>query len=88
MFSARSVVVISQSSSAMYIPELDALIFLATEFSGSTVDQPTLKAGVKALHEAAGAPQVVLLQVVSSDCLVPGLSRPYIVRRHRRLQIW
>lgn len=38
----------------MYIPELDALIFLATEFSGSSVDQPSLKSGVKALHEAAG----------------------------------
>ncbi|KAL3142179.1 hypothetical protein ABBQ38_002532 [Trebouxia sp. C0009 RCD-2024] len=38
----------------MYIPELDALIFLATEFSGGSVDQPSLKAGVKALHEAAG----------------------------------
>ena len=72
----------------MYIPELDALIFLATEFSGSTVDQPTLKAGVKALHEAAGAPQMKLLQDVSSDRLGPGLSRLYNARCYRRLQIW
>ena len=39
----------------MYIPELDALIFLATEFLGGSADQPTLQAGVKAFHETTGA---------------------------------
>lgn len=38
----------------MYIPELDALIFLATEFLEEGVDQPSLEAGISALHEAAG----------------------------------
>ncbi|DBA96950.1 hypothetical protein WJX77_001292 [Trebouxia sp. C0004] len=38
----------------MYIPELDALIFLATEFLEGDADQPTLQSGIKALHEAAG----------------------------------
>jgi hypothetical protein len=38
----------------MYIPELDALIFLATEFLEGIADQPTLETGIKALHEAAG----------------------------------
>ena len=38
----------------MYIPELDALIFLATEFLEGDADQPTLDSGIKALHEAAG----------------------------------
>ena len=39
----------------MYIPELDALIFLATEFLEEDVDRPVLQAGITALHEAAGA---------------------------------
>ena len=49
----------------MYIPELDALVFLATEFLGGGVDQPHLQAGIKALYEAAG-----------TTCMlpVPGLS--------------
>lgn len=51
----------------MYIPELDALIFLATEFSGGSVDQPSLKAGVKALHEAAGGTHKCLVPDVSID---------------------
>ena len=38
----------------MYIPELDALIFLATEFLEGDADQPTLESGIRALHEAAG----------------------------------
>ncbi|KAL0023910.1 hypothetical protein WJX79_010088 [Trebouxia sp. C0005] len=38
----------------MYIPELDALIFLATDFLEGDADQPTLESGIKALHEAAG----------------------------------
>lgn len=38
----------------MYIPELDALIFLATEFLEEGVDQPNLEAGINELHEAAG----------------------------------
>ena len=38
----------------MYIPELDALIFLATEFLDGGDNQPTLQSGISSLHEAAG----------------------------------
>lgn len=38
----------------MYIPELDALVFLATEFLGGGADQPQLQVGIEALYEAAG----------------------------------
>ena len=38
----------------MYIPELDALIFLATEFLEGGADRPILATGIRALHEAAG----------------------------------
>ena len=38
----------------MYIPELDALIFLATEFLKGGDNQPTLESGISSLHEAAG----------------------------------
>lgn len=50
----------------MYIPELDALIFLATEFLGGGDDQPRLQVGIKALYEAAGITYVLplLLRVV------------------------
>ncbi|KAF6224675.1 hypothetical protein HO173_012916 [Letharia columbiana] len=37
----------------MYIPELDALIFLATEFLEGGADRPILATGIRALHEAA-----------------------------------
>lgn len=43
---------------AMYIPELDALIFLATEFSEEGADQLLLEKGIKALHEAAGQQRI------------------------------
>lgn len=43
----------------MYIPELDALIYLATEFLGGGDDQPHLQVGIKALYEAAGTTYVL-----------------------------
>lgn len=39
----------------MYIPELDAIIFLATEFLEGSPDQPSLQTACDALYQAAGA---------------------------------
>lgn len=38
----------------MYIPELDALVFLATEFLEGTTNQPSLHNGIEALQQASG----------------------------------
>lgn len=40
----------------MYIPELDAVIFLATEYLEGSPDQPTLSHAREALRKAAGVP--------------------------------
>ena len=44
----------------MYIPELDAIIFLATEYVEGSPDQPTLSHCREALHQAAGAMMLCL----------------------------
>ena len=54
----------------MYIPELDALIFLATEYLEEDVDRPVLQAGIKALHEAAGADYDKIQMLQKSEGLV------------------
>ena len=59
----------------MYIPELDALIFLATEFLGGGDDQPHLQVGIQALYEAAGT--LCIAQLGWSCLISPGNLHPY-----------
>ena len=66
----------------MYIPELDAIIFLATEYVEGSLDQPTLSHACEALHQAAGATMLCLaLRVLHQSLLTP-----QICYRHTNLR--
>ena len=60
----------------MYIPELDALIFLATEFLEGDADRPALQSGVKALYEAAGVHTLTSLAAHYCHWLIVWLCSP------------